>query len=62
MNSEWQEISFENLCDGYKDNWQIQYKFLEINLWLDYDIKKATAISLIAFNQMDVLWRYKINK
>lgn len=60
MNSEWQEITFVDLCNNYKDNWIIEYKFPEVDIWIDYDIKKSTLVSFIVLNQMNTLWRYRI--
>jgi len=61
INSDWKEITFEYLCDNYKDNWLLQCKFPKIDVWIDYDIKNATIISFISFKQMNVMWRYKEN-
>ena len=56
---DWTDISFSNLCLQCKDNWNVQYKFPNVDIWLDYDIHKSTFVSFLAFCQLGTEWRYK---
>ncbi len=58
---EWNNISFTDLCLRCKDNWNIQYKLPNVDIWLDYDIHKVSFVSFIVFCQMGVKWRYRRN-
>ena len=58
---EWNDISFINLCHYCKDNWIVQYKMPNVDIWLNYDIHKSTFISFIVFCQMEAEWRYRLN-
>jgi hypothetical protein len=57
---QWINISIGELCDKYKDNWEIQYKLPDVDLWLEYNMITSSLKSLIALNQMNAEWRYRI--
>lgn len=59
-NKIWQETTFIELCNYYKDERSVQYKFPQVDVWVDLDMKKATIIAFIVLNQMNALWRVKL--
>ena len=55
---QWIDISFKEMCEDYKDSWQVQYKLFNNDSWIDYDMVNSSLKSLIALNQMNAKWRY----
>lgn len=57
---EYTEITTIELFNNYKDNWEVQFKLPTVDLWLDYDMKTSSLISMIVFHQLGAVWRYKV--
>ena len=57
----WKEINFEYLYNHYDNNWDVQFKFSNKNIWINYDMEKSTASNFIELYKKNVLWRYKEN-